>query len=63
MKLQILELPTEYVGDYSKTPYAVIVSEVPSEAVEGWGKAMETLKRDSSGTIYWTLVTEEKVEL
>lgn len=22
MKIQVLELPTEYVGEYSKTPYA-----------------------------------------
>ena len=31
MKIQVLELPTQYLGEASTTPYALIFSEVPEE--------------------------------
>lgn len=34
MKIQTLELPMEHVGEYSRTPYALIISEVPQANVQ-----------------------------
>lgn len=31
MKIQVLELPTEALGDYLRTPYALIVSEAGTD--------------------------------
>lgn len=62
MKLQILELPTEYVGDYSHTPYAVILSEVPKESVEAVTAAFKNLT-ETVKDLSWSIATDLEVEL
>lgn len=61
MKIQILELPTSYVGEYSNTPYALIFSEVPKKRKEVAGVA-DKLTETGNGPDWW-IVTEHEVEL
>lgn len=62
MKIQILELPMEHVGDYSTTPYAIILSEVDKCCIETYGKGMDSLKGQIEG-LKWYLVTSDEVEV
>lgn len=35
-RIQILELPMEHVGDYSRTPFAVIIDQVESDEIQNF---------------------------
>lgn len=58
MKIQVLELPMEHVGEYSTTPYALIGSEIPEDYVARWGEALAAIEGPA-----WTMATNDEVVL
>lgn len=68
MKIQVLELPMEHFGEASRTPYALIFSEVPKEHVDELFEEADSLAPEDGKTAEphhpsWIIVTPEKVEL
>ncbi len=63
MKIQVLELPTEYLGDVGHTPYALVLSEVGTDAqAERYSRMTDALKNFDGGPSY-VIVTTDAVEL
>lgn len=59
MKIQVLELPLETNGEYSRTPYALIISNAEDLAAVD---AIEKLHKIEGGPA-WVIATKYEVEL
>ena len=63
MKIQVLELPTEYVGEQSKTPYALIISGTSSgEVSQRYVDNLLPLTNKEGGPLY-IIAAEEEIEI
>jgi len=63
MKIQVLELPTEYLGEAAHTPYALIISEVPESELDDVIAQVQEVNTDIPTNPVWSWVTTLEVEL
>lgn len=63
MKIQVLELPMEHVGEYSRTPYALIVSGTGNPAISSrYVNNLTPLINKPGGPVF-IISAEEEIEL
>jgi hypothetical protein len=63
MKIQVLELPMVHNGEYSRTPYALIFSEVPEDYIDETLNDWEKRINDADNGPEWVHVTSLEVTL
>jgi hypothetical protein len=63
MKIQVLELPTEFLGEASHTPFALILSSVPEDELDDVIESVADVDPDQPGNPVWAYVTTLEVEL
>jgi hypothetical protein len=62
MRLRVMELPAEVVGEFVKTPFALIVDRCGDEEIDVWTSEMADNAKTSTGACA-VLVFSDEVEL